>query len=161
MYRGKGGYKYNALQLNGVLEELKFWASLARLVWFISFSYKICMKSRGKLTVRDCGWTSCRVVDQIALENSHEHLVTPPLVSSRNDVWGLNVVPLAAVFWTSRNARLGERCVTSKNRLRGRLERTLKFYTVDGSLPRSGLGFWLAEANFPRGTTNQKYYPCH
>lgn len=26
-------------------------------------------------------------------------------------------------------------------------------------LPRSGLGFWLVEANFPIGSTNENYYP--
>ena len=26
-------------------------------------------------------------------------------------------------------------------------------------IPRSSKHFWLAEANFPRGTTNQKHYP--
>ena len=29
----------------------------------------------------------------------------------------------------------------------------------DASLPRSRYCFWLAEANFPRGMTNQKHYP--
>ena len=35
--------------------------------------------------------------------------------------------------------------------------REQKFHTVDASLPRSGLCFWLVEANFRRETTNQKH----
>ena len=37
-------------------------------------------------------------------------------------------------------------------------ERAQKFHTDDASLLRSGLCFWLDEANFPRGTTNQNHY---
>ena len=33
------------------------------------------------------------------------------------------------------------------------------FHTDDASLPRFGEWFCLAEANFPRGSTNQKHYP--
>ena len=33
-----------------------------------------------------------------------------------------------------------------------------KFHTDDASLPKSSASVW-AEANFPRGTTNQKHYP--
>ena len=40
-----------------------------------------------------------------------------------------------------------------------RRKRTKKFYTDDASLPRSGQCFWLVEANFPRGTNNQRHYP--
>ena len=38
-------------------------------------------------------------------------------------------------------------------------KRVQKFYTDDGSLPWSGLCFWLVESNFPHSTTNQKHYP--
>ena len=38
-------------------------------------------------------------------------------------------------------------------------KRAQKFQTDDSSLPWSGQCFWLVEANFPRGTTNQKHYP--
>ena len=38
-------------------------------------------------------------------------------------------------------------------------KRTQQFHTDDASLPRSGKSFCLAEANFPRGSTNQKHYP--
>ena len=38
-------------------------------------------------------------------------------------------------------------------------KRTQQFHTDDASLPRSGEWFCLAEANFPRGSTNQKHYP--
>ena len=34
-----------------------------------------------------------------------------------------------------------------------------KFHTDGASLPGSGSCFWLVEANFPRGTTNQKHDP--
>ena len=34
-----------------------------------------------------------------------------------------------------------------------------KFHTDDMSLPRSVSYFWLVEANFPHGTTNQKHCP--
>ena len=34
-----------------------------------------------------------------------------------------------------------------------------KLHTDGASLPGSGSCFWLAEANFPCGTTNQKHYP--
>ena len=36
-------------------------------------------------------------------------------------------------------------------------ERLLKCYTDDVLLPRSGQCFWLVEAHFPRGSTNQYY----
>ena len=36
-------------------------------------------------------------------------------------------------------------------------KREQKFHTVDASLPRSGLCFWLVEANFRHDTTNQKH----
>ena len=36
-------------------------------------------------------------------------------------------------------------------------ERLLKCYTDDVLLPRSGQCFWLVEAHFPRGSTNQHY----
>ena len=38
-------------------------------------------------------------------------------------------------------------------------KRAQKFLTDDASLPRSGQCFWLVEANFTSGTTNQKHYP--
>ena len=38
-------------------------------------------------------------------------------------------------------------------------KRAQKFQTDDLSLPWSGQCFLLVEANFPRGTTNQKHYP--
>ena len=37
-------------------------------------------------------------------------------------------------------------------------KRAQKCHNDDASLPRSGQCFRLAEANFPRGTTNQKHY---
>ena len=37
-------------------------------------------------------------------------------------------------------------------------KRAQKFHTDDASLPKSSASVW-AEANFPRGTTNQKHYP--
>ena len=37
-------------------------------------------------------------------------------------------------------------------------KRAQKLYTDDASLPRSGWCYWLASANFQRGTTNQKNY---
>ena len=33
-----------------------------------------------------------------------------------------------------------------------------KYHTYDASLSRSWQYFWLVEANFPRGSTNQKRY---
>ena len=39
-----------------------------------------------------------------------------------------------------------------------KIKKLLKFYTHDVSLPRSRYCFRLVEANFPRGTTNQKHY---
>ena len=38
-------------------------------------------------------------------------------------------------------------------------KRTQQFHTDDASLQTSGEWFCLAEANFPRGSTNQKHYP--
>ena len=38
-------------------------------------------------------------------------------------------------------------------------KRAQKFHTDDASLPKSGQCFWLVEANFTSGTTNQKHYP--
>ena len=38
-------------------------------------------------------------------------------------------------------------------------KRVQKVHSDDASLPRSGWCFWLVEANFRRGTTNQKNYP--
>ena len=38
-------------------------------------------------------------------------------------------------------------------------KRAKKFHTDDVSLPRSWKCFWLVEANFLRGTTNQKHWP--
>ena len=38
-------------------------------------------------------------------------------------------------------------------------KRAQKFHTDDALLPRSGQCFWLVEANFTSGTTNQKHYP--
>ena len=38
-------------------------------------------------------------------------------------------------------------------------KRAHKFHTDDASLSRSGQYFWLVQANFTSGTTNQKYYP--
>ena len=45
--------------------------------------------------------------------------------------------------------------MTSKKRTQ-KLRSILMTYV---SLPRSGLWFWLVEANFRRGTSNQKHYP--
>ena len=38
-------------------------------------------------------------------------------------------------------------------------KRAQKYHKDDASLPRSGQCFWLVEANFTSGTTNQKHYP--
>ena len=38
-------------------------------------------------------------------------------------------------------------------------KRAQRFHTDDASLPKSGQCFWLVEANFTSGTTNQKHYP--
>ena len=38
-------------------------------------------------------------------------------------------------------------------------KRAHKFHTDDASLSRSEQCFWLVQANFTSGTTNQKYYP--
>ena len=38
-----------------------------------------------------------------------------------------------------------------------KIKKPYKFYTHDVSLPRSVYCFRLVEANFPRGTTNQKH----
>ena len=38
-------------------------------------------------------------------------------------------------------------------------KRAHKFHTDDASLPKTGQCFWLVEANFTSGTTNQKHYP--
>ena len=52
---------------------------------------------------------------------------------------------------TSRRHHLFPRKMTSEKRAQ-------KFHTDDVSLHTSGWCFWLVEANFPRGTTNQKHY---